>query len=75
MTVVLVTLALLIANAIFVAAEFAVIGVSRTAVEHRANQGDSLARRILGLLTLLRPAKFGLGCTLLCTQRTLIPVN
>ncbi len=51
MTVVLVTLALLIANAVFVAAEFAIIGVSRTAVEHRANLGDGLARRILGLLT------------------------
>lgn len=51
MTIALVTLALLLANAVFVAAEFAVIGVSRTAVEHRANQGDSLARRILGMLT------------------------
>ena len=51
MTILFVTLALLLANAIFVAAEFAVIGVSKTAVEHRANQGDSLARRILGLLT------------------------
>jgi CBS domain containing-hemolysin-like protein len=49
--VILVILALLLANAVFVAAEFAVIGSSRTAVEHRANQGDSLARRVLGLLT------------------------
>ena len=51
MTVALVTLTLLLANAIFVAAEFAIIGVSRTAVEHRANQGDRLARRLLALLT------------------------
>lgn len=51
MTAALVTFALLLANAVFVAAEFAIIGVSRTAVEHRANLGDGLARRILGLLT------------------------
>lgn len=51
MTVTLVTFALLLANAIFVAAEFAIIGVSRTAVEHRANMGDRLARRVLALLT------------------------
>ncbi|HXT68649.1 MAG TPA: hemolysin family protein [Vicinamibacterales bacterium] len=51
MTIALVILALLLANAFFVAAEFAIIGVSRTAVEHRANLGDGLARRILGLLT------------------------
>ena len=51
MTVVLITLALLLANAVFVAAEFAVIGVSRPAVEHRANRGDGLARRVLRLLT------------------------
>lgn len=50
-TVVMITLALLLANAVFVAAEFAIIGVSRTAVEHRANQGDRLSRRILELLT------------------------
>jgi len=50
-TVVLITVALLLANAVFVAAEFAIIGVSRTAVAHRANQGDALARRVLGLLT------------------------
>ncbi len=51
MTVVLVTFVLLLANAVFVAAEFAVIGVSRTAVEHRANTGDRLSKRILALLT------------------------
>jgi CBS domain containing-hemolysin-like protein len=51
MTVVLITLALLLTNALFVAAEFAVIGVSRPAVEHRAGQGDRLAGRVLRLLT------------------------
>ena len=47
----LVTAGFLLANALFVAAEFAIIGVSRTAVEHRANQGDRPSKRILELLT------------------------
>ena len=51
MTVVLITLGFLLANALFVAAEFAIIGTSRTAVEHRASLGDARARRILRLLT------------------------
>ena len=51
MTVVLVTLGLLVANAFFVAAEFAVIGVSRASVTNSANRGDSMAARVLGLLT------------------------
>jgi CBS domain containing-hemolysin-like protein len=51
MTVVLITFVLLLANALFVAAEFAIIGTSRTAVEHRASLGDRQARRLLGLLT------------------------
>jgi CBS domain containing-hemolysin-like protein len=51
MTVALITLALLLANALFVAGEFAIIGVSRTAVEHRASAGDRLAGRVLRLLT------------------------
>jgi CBS domain containing-hemolysin-like protein len=50
-TVALITLALLLANAFFVAAEFAVIGVSKASVANRANQGDSMAVRVLGLLT------------------------
>jgi CBS domain containing-hemolysin-like protein len=50
-TVALITLALLLANAFFVAAEFAVIGVSKASVANRANQGDSMAARVLGLLT------------------------
>ena len=49
--VVLITLALLFANAFFVAAEFAVIGVSKASVTNRANKGDSMAKRVLGLLT------------------------
>ena len=49
-TVALITLALLLINALFVAAEFAIIGSPRPAVEHRAQQGDSMARRLLVIL-------------------------
>ena len=51
MTVALITLGFLVANAFFVAAEFAVIGVSRPSVTNSANRGDSMAARVLGLLT------------------------
>jgi len=50
MIVVLVVLLLLVANAIFVAAEFAIIGVSRPAVEQRALQGSAMAARVLKVL-------------------------
>lgn len=49
--VILISLGLLLANALFVAAEFAIIGTSRTAIEHRASLGDAMSRRILRLLT------------------------
>jgi CBS domain containing-hemolysin-like protein len=49
--IILVVLALLLANALFVAAEFAVVGASRTAVETRARQGDRLAAKLLEILT------------------------
>ena len=49
--VAVVTLALLLVNALFVAAEFAIIGSPRTAVEHRARAGDSMAGRLLVILT------------------------
>ncbi len=42
---------LLLANALFVAAEFAVVAAPRTAVEHKANEGDPLAKRLLVILT------------------------
>ena len=51
MTVVLIVLGFLLANALFVAAEFAIIGTSRTAMEHRASLGDRMAKRVLALLT------------------------
>jgi len=38
-------------NALFVGAEFALIGVSRTAIESRAGKGDPMARRVLAVLT------------------------
>jgi CBS domain containing-hemolysin-like protein len=50
-TVALLTFALLLINALFVAAEFAIIGSPRPAVEHRARQGDSMARRLLAILS------------------------
>lgn len=50
MTVVLVVALLLLANALFVAAEFAIVAVPRTSVERRANLGERLSVRLLALL-------------------------
>ena len=50
-TFLLITMALLAANALFVAAEFALIGAPRTAMEHKAQQGDRAAARLLRTLT------------------------
>jgi len=41
---------LILANAFFVAGEFAVVAVERSGVERRAREGDRSARRILGSL-------------------------
>ncbi len=43
-------IALVAANAVFVAAEFALVAVDRTRVGERARQGDVSARRVEGLL-------------------------
>ena len=43
-------LGLLLANALFVAAEFAIVGVPRTSVERLAARGNTLARRVLRIL-------------------------
>lgn len=51
MIVALVIGALILANALFVAAEFALVGTPRSAVEHRARHGDLLARRLLAIIT------------------------
>jgi CBS domain containing-hemolysin-like protein len=45
-----VILVLLLANALFVAAEFAIVGVPRTSVERLASRGNTLARRVLRIL-------------------------
>jgi CBS domain containing-hemolysin-like protein len=46
----IITAALLLANAMFVAAEFALVGAPRTALEHKAQHGDRLATRMLRIL-------------------------
>lgn len=45
-----VIVALLLANALFVAAEFAIVGVPRTSLERLASHGNTLARRVLRIL-------------------------
>ncbi len=50
MTVILVVALLLLANALFVAAEFAIVAVPRTSIERRANMGEALSKRLLELL-------------------------
>lgn len=47
---ILVILALLIANALFVAAEFAIVGAPRASLEHQAQQGSRLAGGVLRTL-------------------------
>ena len=51
MTPVIVVALLLLANALFVAAEFAIVAGPRTAVEHRASKGEVVSARLLALLS------------------------
>ena len=46
-----IVLLLLLLNALFVAAEFAIVGVSRPAMERLANKGDGAAKRVLAVLS------------------------
>ena len=50
MATVLIVAALLLANALFVAAEFAIVGAPRVSVERRAAAGDRVARTVLSIL-------------------------
>jgi len=49
-TVALVVFTLLLANAFFVAAEFALVGTSRSTLEHAAARGSAAAGRVLALM-------------------------
>jgi len=48
--VVTVILVLVLANGLFVAAEFAIVGASRTSIDHQASQGHRLAQRVAQVL-------------------------
>jgi CBS domain containing-hemolysin-like protein len=48
--ILIVTAALLLLNAFYVAAEFALVAAPKAAIEHRAGQGDRLAGRLMALV-------------------------
>jgi len=48
--ILIITAALLLLNAFYVAAEFALVAAPKAAIEHRAGQGDRLAGRLMALV-------------------------
>jgi CBS domain containing-hemolysin-like protein len=47
---ILIILLLVLANGLFVAAEFAIVGATRASIEHQAAQGNRLAQRVAAVL-------------------------
>lgn len=49
-TILLIVAAFLLVNAFYVAAEFALVGAPKAAIEHRAGEGDRMAQRLTRLI-------------------------
>lgn len=49
-TILIIVVIFLLINALFVGAEFALVGAPKAAIEHRANQGDRMAQRLTRLI-------------------------
>ncbi len=49
--ILVIVVVLLLVNALYVAAEFALVGAPKAAIEHRANEGDRLSKRLTKLIS------------------------